>query len=189
MQHPSDLFLVLCSSFPSVCILPGVACQEAVGQSKSNGACTPPPSLPLHPPPPSAQHSANSSKQKVIHQLSPPDANMFSVMPRLLRFCCAVLFFLCVILCYSKSSVSSTEKDSTERLVYCFLKTQWEDHVRSLLKCRLNSHPLKSYITIYQHLLFICIKLNTFDLLIPLCSICCISVVFPTIFSLPQRFV
>ncbi|XP_030012316.1 cilia- and flagella-associated protein 36 isoform X2 [Sphaeramia orbicularis] len=40
---------------------PAPATPEAVGQSQMNGACTPP-----HPPPPSAQHSVNSSKQKEI---------------------------------------------------------------------------------------------------------------------------
>ncbi|XP_034753724.1 cilia- and flagella-associated protein 36 isoform X2 [Etheostoma cragini] len=47
---------------------PGLACQEAVGQSQRNGACTPPPSpSPLLPAPlPPTQHSANSSKQKEI---------------------------------------------------------------------------------------------------------------------------
>ncbi|XP_078128507.1 cilia- and flagella-associated protein 36 isoform X2 [Sander vitreus] len=44
---------------------PGLACQEAVGQSQRNGAYAPPPSLPPAPLPP-AQHSANSSKQKEI---------------------------------------------------------------------------------------------------------------------------
>ncbi|KAA8583577.1 cilia- and flagella-associated protein 36 [Etheostoma spectabile] len=46
---------------------PGLACQEPVGQSQRNGACTPPPSPSLPPAPlPPTQHSANSSKQKEI---------------------------------------------------------------------------------------------------------------------------
>ncbi|XP_028459339.1 cilia- and flagella-associated protein 36 isoform X3 [Perca flavescens] len=47
---------------------PGLACQEAVGRSQRNGACTPPPPpVPLPPAPlPPAQQSANSSKQKEI---------------------------------------------------------------------------------------------------------------------------
>ncbi|XP_039640086.1 cilia- and flagella-associated protein 36 isoform X2 [Perca fluviatilis] len=45
---------------------PGLACQEAVGQSQRNGACTPPPPPPVPLPLPPAQQSANSSKQKEI---------------------------------------------------------------------------------------------------------------------------
>ncbi|XP_034463883.1 cilia- and flagella-associated protein 36 isoform X2 [Hippoglossus hippoglossus] len=58
---------------------------EAVGQSQRNGACTPP--LPAPSP---AQHSANSSRQKVIRQLPLPDVNTCS---RSWLKCCVCVWF------------------------------------------------------------------------------------------------
>lgn len=145
------LFIYLlgsCPSFPSASIWPGLeVCQESVGQSQRNGACTPPaPPAPHHPPPPAAQHSANSSKQKVIHQLLLPDVNTrshscLSVLP---RFCCVVTpLRLCRTLsCLHPSSSELAELFYSSQLLFTATKWRMKSHLHRGLK----SHPLKSYL-------------------------------------------